>query len=116
MPDCRAMDHGKTVVDDYFWLRKRRSPKVLAYLKAENRYCAAKMKHTKRLQARLYREMKTRIKETDQSAPYREGDYLYYRRTVKGKQYAIYCRRRSNMKKSTNISFPAYTPGRLIGV
>ncbi|MEO8090405.1 MAG: hypothetical protein ABI703_08920, partial [Gemmatimonadales bacterium] len=30
--------HGETRIDDYFWLRDRNDPEVLAYLEAENRY------------------------------------------------------------------------------
>ena len=38
--------------------------------------------------------MLSHIKETDLSVPYREGDWLYYFRTEKGKQYRIYCRKK----------------------
>jgi len=34
-----------------------------------------------------------RIKETDSSAPYPDGAWLYYSRTEQGKQYRIYCRK-----------------------
>ena len=30
--------HGDTRVDNYFWLRDRSDPDVIAYLEAENRY------------------------------------------------------------------------------
>ncbi len=52
------------------------------------------MAPTKDLQAALYSEMLGRIKQTDQSAPVKRGEYFYYSRTEEGKQYAIYCRKR----------------------
>ena len=36
----------------------------------------------------------TRIVEDDSSVPNRKGDYLYYSRTVSGKPYSIYCRKK----------------------
>src|SRR5688572_2736178 len=38
--------HGERRVDDYYWLRERENPKVLAYLKEENAYTKAMMAHT----------------------------------------------------------------------
>jgi oligopeptidase B len=85
--------HGDLRVDDYFWLRDRSDPAVVAYLEAENRYTAGIMRHTEGLQERLYQEMRGRIKETDLSVPERVDDYLYYSRTEAGGQYPIFCRR-----------------------
>src|SRR2546428_393988 len=75
---------GDIRVDNYFWLRddSRKSPEVIAYLEAENRYVAAWLQHTDALQTRLFNEMKARIKETDLSVPQREGQYYYYSRTL----------------------------------
>jgi oligopeptidase B len=88
-------DHGERRVDDYFWLRDRSDPEVIAYLEAENRYTADIMRHTEALQEHLYREMRARIKETDLSVPERIDEYLYYTRTEAGGQYPILCRRRT---------------------
>jgi oligopeptidase B len=87
--------HGESRVDDYHWLRDKDSPEVLAYLEAENAYADAALKSTEAFRETLYREMLARIKEDDQSVPYRYGDWLYYSRTETGKQYPIYCRKRS---------------------
>jgi oligopeptidase B len=86
--------HGEKRQDDYFWLRQKDHPDVLEYLRTENAYTDAVMKPTETLQEALYAEMLARIKEDDQSVPYRRGDWLYYSRTEKGKQYAIHCRKR----------------------
>src|ERR1700719_196151 len=85
--------HGETRTDEYFWLREKDDPEVIAYLEAENGYAAAVMKPTEPLQEVLYREMRAHIKETDLSVPYREGDYFYYSRTEEGEQYPKYCRK-----------------------
>src|SRR5262245_34124417 len=86
--------HGERLEDDYFWLRAKDDPKVLEYLESENAYTEQVMKPTEPLQEALYREMLARIKEDDDTVPYRFGDWLYYSRTEKGKQYPIHCRKR----------------------
>ena len=86
--------HGETRVDDYFWLRDRGNPEVIAYLEAENQYTGSAMRHTEALQERLYQEMRGPDKETDLSVPERVDDYLYYTRTEAGGQYPIFCRKR----------------------
>src|SRR5436190_4531214 len=85
---------GEKRQDDYFWLRQKDHPDVLEYLRAENAYTDEVMKPTEAFQEALYRELLGRIKEDDQSVPYRRGDWLYYSRTEKGKQYAIHCRKK----------------------
>ena len=85
--------HGRTLVDDYAWLRERENPEVISYLEAENAYCGAVMEPTAELQKTLYAEMVSHIKETDVSVPFRDGEYWYYSRTEEGAQYPIYCRK-----------------------
>jgi oligopeptidase B len=84
--------HGHTWTDDYFWLRHREDPAVLAYLEAENRYTDAVMAPTEALREQLFTEMRARIKESDLSVPERIDGWLYYHRTETGAQYPIYCR------------------------
>src|SRR5262249_29820513 len=87
------MLHGVRRSDDYFWLRRKDAPDVLAYLRAENAYTDAMMKPTAALQDQLYRELLARIKQTDLSVPYRKRGFFYYSRTEEGKQYPILCRK-----------------------
>src|SRR5467141_719133 len=89
--------NGRTLVDNYYWLREKKNPEVKAYLEAENAYTDAVMKPTEALQKKLYDEMLSRIKETDIEVPYKEGDYFYYSRTEAGKQYQIHCRKKGSM-------------------
>ncbi|WP_035348888.1 S9 family peptidase [Edaphobacter aggregans] len=87
--------HGQTLPDDYRWMRDKGSAEVIAYLEAENAYTASVMKPTEELQAKLYAEMLSHIKETDESVPFRERGWYYYTRTVEGSQYPIHCRRKA---------------------
>jgi oligopeptidase B len=88
--------HGVTIVDDYFWLREKTNPAVMAHLQAENTYAENMMKHTVALQEKLYNEMLSHIKQTDDSVPYKWGDHYYYTRTVTGLQYPIFCRKKGS--------------------
>lgn len=95
--------HGDTLVDDYFWLREKSNPEVIAYLEAENAYTDAVMKPTEAFQEALYKEMLARIKQTDLSVPYRDGNYYYYSRTEEGKQYPILCRKKGSLSAPEEI-------------
>lgn len=85
--------HGEAIPDEYAWLQRRDDPATLAYLEAENAYAEAVMTDTGELQARLYAELRGRIKEQDLSVPVRSGPFLYYTRTEEGREYPIVCRR-----------------------
>lgn len=85
--------HGRTRVDDWYWLRQRDDPEVIAHLEAENAYAEAVLVPTADLQERLFQEMKARVRETDAGPPARSGGWWYYSRTEEGRQYGIMCRR-----------------------
>src|SRR5882757_1173029 len=85
--------HGITLEDDYRWMRDKSSPELIAYLEAENAHTLEAMAPTVELQGRLYEEMLSHIKETDESVPYPDRGWFYYSRTVAGQQYAIHCRK-----------------------
>lgn len=86
--------HGDDRVDDWAWLRSdgRDDPEVLALLEAENAFVAESLRHTEDLQEVLFQEMRSRIKETDLSVPFRKDGRWFYSRTVEGQQYPIFCR------------------------
>jgi oligopeptidase B len=98
--------HGSTVADDYAWLvdKSKKNPDVLSYLQAETDYADAMMKSTVGFQEALYNEMLARIKETDENVPYKNGNYFYYSRTEKGKQYPIFCRKKSSLEAPEEIT------------
>ena len=85
--------HGDERIDDWYWLRDRDDPEVLAYLRAENAYASAGLAHTDALQRTIFDEIKRRVVETDVSAPVRRGTHEYFTRTVEGLEYALHCRR-----------------------
>ena len=95
--------HDYTLTDDYFWLREKSNPAVIAHLAAENAYAEAMMKPTAALQDKLYKEMVGHIKETDVSVPYRWGNYFYYTRTEQGKQYPINCRKEGSLEAKEEV-------------
>jgi oligopeptidase B len=95
--------HNHTLTDAYAWLREKSSSEVLEYLAAENAYTDAVMKPTEELQKTLYEEMVSHIKETDESVPFRDGEYFYYSRTEQSRQYAIYCRKRGSLDAEEEI-------------
>ena len=95
--------HGDVRVDDYYWLSERKNPEVLKYLKAENAYAEAVLKHTKKLQSGLFSEMKARIKEDDSSVPFKFGDYYYYKRYGKGSEYPVYARKKGALDAKEEI-------------
>ena len=95
--------HGFTKHDDYKWLKAEnwqevmQEPSVLPqdirdYLEAENDYTKAQMADTEKLQAKLFSELKGRIKEDDSSVPAPDGNYLYSSSYVVGGQYPRFLR------------------------
>ena len=101
--------HGEVRRDDYFWMREKTNPEVVAYLEAENAFVEAGTAHTKALQEQLYKEMLGRLKETDQAVPYRDGRWWYYTRTEQGKNYPIFARRQGSTE-----AMPASAPEHVV--
>ncbi|MEX0636329.1 MAG: prolyl oligopeptidase family serine peptidase, partial [Ferruginibacter sp.] len=100
--------HGDTRVDNYFWLNDffKKGPdssNVVAYLEAENKYYDTMMFGTKKLQEKLYEEMKSRIKEKDESVPVFKKGYFYYNRLVEGKDYYVSCRKKGSLDAAEEI-------------
>jgi oligopeptidase B len=95
--------NGNVRVDDYYWMKDRENPEVVAYLNLENAYTDSMMRHTEALQERLFQEFRTRIKQTDVSVPYKQGDYFYYSRTEEGKEYPVYCRKKDSLKAPEEV-------------
>src|SRR6185503_9725196 len=95
--------HGETIVDEYFWLREKTNPDVMSYLEAEDKYAESLMHPTKALQEKLYNEMVSHTKETDEQVPCRRGYYFYSTPTEKGKQYPIFCRKKGSTTAAEEI-------------
>ena len=92
-------------VDNYFWLNDRENPEVIDYLNQENTYYNAMTADTKGFQKELYEEMKSRIKEDDESVPYLYNGYYYITRFETGKDYPIYARKKGSLEAKEEILF-----------
>src|SRR5690606_35054761 len=90
-------------IDPYFWLRERENPEVIEYLRQENEYLTIKMAATESLQQKLFEEMKSRIKEKDQSVPVKDGEYYYYTKYEEGNEYPVFCRKKGSLNADEEV-------------
>ncbi|WP_347926084.1 S9 family peptidase [Pontimicrobium sp. SW4] len=97
--------HNDIRIDNYFWLNDRDNPEVIKYLEQENAYCDGMMKHTEQFQKNLFEEMKARIKEDDESVPYKYNGYWYIVKFETGKNYPIYIRRKESLDAQDELLF-----------
>ncbi|WP_238988367.1 S9 family peptidase [Aureibaculum marinum] len=108
--------HGDVRIDNYYWMRlsdeqknaenpDEHTQKVLDYLNAENDYFDKKLGHTEKFREDLFQEMKARIKEDDESVPYKDNGYFYITRYVKGGQYPIYARKKESLETEEELLF-----------
>ena len=96
--------HNDQRIDDYYWLNQREDKDVLNYLTEENNYTAV-LKPTEAFQKSLFEEMKSRIKEDDQSVPYKFNGYWYITKFEEGKDYPIYTRKKETLDAKEEILF-----------
>ena len=83
------------VTDHYAWLADRDDPDTISYLEAENAYADAYFADREQTVEDIFGEIKSRVQETDESAPVPEDDWFYVRRTEEGRDYVILSRGRS---------------------
>ena len=106
--------HGDTRIDNYYWMRltdEQKSAKepdsqtrnVLDHIHAERSFTKGSLAHTETLQNNLFDEIVGRIKKDDESVPYKDNGYYYYRRFEKGKEYAIYCRKAGSLDNKEEV-------------
>ena len=112
-----ATNQGIERIDNYHWLRDQnwqkfikgdldfKNQQVHDYINAENKYTESIMEDTSQLQEDLYQEMLSRLKEDDYSAPMKHGQYFYYGRIEKGKDYSYYCRKKESLEAKEEIYF-----------
>jgi oligopeptidase B len=109
-------EFGQKREDNYHWMRltddqKEASEKdeqtrgVLEHLHSENAYFKEETKSTESLREELFKEIKSRVKEDDQSVPYFKKGYHYISKYEKGKQYPIYVRRKELMSNPEELLF-----------
>ena len=106
--------NGMSRIDNYYWMklsddqknataRDEQTQKVIEYLEQENEYLTANLKHTEGLQEKLYNEIVGRIKQTDESVPYKDNGYWYYTRYQEGQEYPIYCRKKGTLESAEEV-------------
>ncbi|RDV15276.1 S9 family peptidase [Pontibacter diazotrophicus] len=95
--------HGDTRIDNYYWMNQREAPEVIAYLNAENEYTEQRLEHTVALQEKLYKEIVGRIKQNDESVPFKDDGYWYYTRYEEGKEYPIYARKKGTLEAPEEV-------------
>jgi oligopeptidase B len=107
-------ENGGSRVDNYYWMKltdeqknaekkDEQTSKVLNYLTAENDYLKSELKHTEALQEKIYNEIVGRIKQTDESVPYKKNGYWYYTRYEQGQEYPIYCRKKGELTAAEEV-------------
>lgn len=104
----KMVAHGDERVDNYYWMNDffKKGPdstKVVDYLKAENAYLDTMMAGAKQFRENLFKELKGRIKEQDESVPYKDNGYWYYTRFETGKDYPIYCRKKESLDAAEEV-------------
>ena len=103
--------HNVTWEDNYSWIHQKDilevlkdklklDPEVKKYLDEENVYAEHHLKDTKKLQKKLFDEIKGRIKLDDESIPYKDHTYEYWTKTTIEGNYSIKLRK----KIGTNIT------------
>ncbi|SDV99448.1 S9 family peptidase [Aequorivita viscosa] len=97
--------HGDVRQDNYYWLNNPEDSKVIDYLNAENEYYEKMTAHTKKFKEDLFEEMKARIKEDDESVPYKLNGYYYITRFEKGQDYPIFTRKKGSLDAKEEVLF-----------
>ncbi len=99
--------HGFSWEDDYSWVHQKNilevlkdssvlDPEVRKYLEENNSYTEYNLKDTKKIQKKLFDEIKARIKLDDESLPFTDKKYIYWTKTTKETNYAIKLRKKIN--------------------
>jgi oligopeptidase B len=91
--------------DNYHWLNNRNDPNVIDYLEKENDYYEKMNSENKNFRDNIYREIKNRIKEDDQSVPYFFNEYWYITKYALDKDYPIHTRKKGSMSSREEILF-----------
>ena len=97
--------HNVTWEDNYSWIHQKNIlevlkdgskllPEVREYLENENRYADLHLSDTKKIQKKLFDEIKGRIKLDDESLPYKDYIYEYWTKTTIKGNYSIKLRKK----------------------
>jgi len=95
-------------VDFYDWLRDKDYPNVknkdiLNYLESENNYANHELSKHSDLIDEIYSEIKSKIKEDDETVPVKIGNYYYYSYIKKEMDYWIHSRKYKSLHSNEEI-------------
>ena len=96
--------HNEELIDNYSWIKQKDWKEVILnpnklnaqvkkYLDEENLFKENQLKDIKDIEKKLFEELKSKIKNEDNSVPKRDGDYLYGYKYNKNSEYPIYYRK-----------------------
>ena len=102
--------HGVSWEDNYAWVHQKNILDVLKdssvlnlevkkYLEENNNYTEGQLEDTKKIQKKLFNEIKGRIKLDDESPPFTDKKYIYWTKTTKETNYAIKLRKKIGTNK-----------------
>ena len=106
--------HNKIITDYYSWIHQKDILEVLSdpskldkevkhYLNEENKYTNLFFLDTKKLQKKLFNEIKGRIKLADKSVIFKDKKYFYWTKTTEKGNYIIHLRKKLFSKKTEII-------------
>ena len=107
--------HGYELEDDYAWVDQENIvevlhspdkilPEVKKYLEENNALTEEYFKDTKNLQKNLFKEIKSKIKLSDESLKFKDKKYFYWTKTTEKGNYIKYLRQKIT-SKDTEIYF-----------
>ncbi len=102
--------HNEELIDNYSWIKQKDWKEVILnpnklntqvkkYLDEENLFKDNQLKDINDIEKKLFEELKSKIKNEDNSVPKKDGNYLYGYKYNKNSEYPIYYR-----KNTTNNS------------
>ncbi len=95
--------HNEELIDNYSWIKQKNWKEVILdpnklntpvkkYLEEENLFKEEQLKDIKDIEKKLFEELKSKIKNEDNSVPKKDGDYFYAYKYNKNSEYPIYYR------------------------
>lgn len=102
--------HNEELIDNYSWIKQKDWKEVILnpnklnaqvkkYLDEENLFKENQLKDINHIEKKLFEELKSKIKNEDNSVPKKDGNYFYGYKYNKNSEYPIYYR-----KNTTNNS------------
>ena len=97
--------HGFELKDEFSWVHQKDildvlkdssklNPEIRKYIEEENAYTKFNLRDTKKIQKKLFEEIKGKIKLDDESLPYKDKIYEYWTKTTKENNYSIKLRKK----------------------